>query len=150
MTIPDNTSFELAQIHKIWLNEWRVWIQNANTGRKEDDFQIQQQMHSGSGLKQTGAIQSQLLLTQARPTLMKSSSLGDKCVCVFVVNLGLGLWSVITTVYKCHATCNFSFLSFYQARALRALGLLLADGTPTVGGGKTFWAVSQNFLRKQL
>ena len=28
--------------------------------------------------------------------------------------------------------------SVYQARALRALGLLLADGTPTVGGGKTF------------
>ena len=30
---------------------------------------------------------------------------------------------------------------FYQAcarSALRALGLLLADGTPTVGGGKTF------------
>ena len=27
---------------------------------------------------------------------------------------------------------------FYQARTLRALGLLLADGTPTVGGGKTF------------
>ena len=26
----------------------------------------------------------------------------------------------------------------YQARALRALGLLLADRTPTVGGGKTF------------
>ena len=25
-----------------------------------------------------------------------------------------------------------------QARALRALGLLLADGAPTVGGGKTF------------
>ena len=44
--------------------------------------QIQQQMHSGSGLKQTGAIQSQLLLAQARPTLMKSSSLGDSCVCV--------------------------------------------------------------------
>ena len=34
--------------------------------------------------------------------------------------------------------------------ALRALGLLLADRTPTVGGGKTFWAVSQFFLRKQL
>ena len=27
---------------------------------------------------------------------------------------------------------------YYPARALRALGLLLADGTPTVGGGKTF------------
>ena len=25
-----------------------------------------------------------------------------------------------------------------RARALKALGLLLADGTPTVGGGKTF------------
>ena len=37
-----------------------------------------------------------------------------------------------------------------RACALRALGLLLADGTPTVGGGKTFWAVSQIFLRKQL
>ena len=27
---------------------------------------------------------------------------------------------------------------FFQARALRALGLLLADGAPTVGGEKTF------------
>ena len=44
---------------------------------------------------------------------------------------------------------SFPTISF-QARALRALGLLLADGTPTVGGGKTFWAVSQFFLRKQL
>ena len=42
------------------------------------------------------------------------------------------------------------YIFFHQARALRALGLLLADGTPTVGGGKTFWAVSQFFLRKQL
>ena len=35
---------------------------------------------------------------------------------------------------------------FYEARArsaLRALGLLLADGTPTVGGGKTYWRVSR-------
>ena len=29
-------------------------------------------------------------------------------------------------------------IEIYQARALRALGLLLADGAPTVGGGKTF------------
>ena len=28
--------------------------------------------------------------------------------------------------------------NFFQARALRALGLLLADGTPTAGGEKTF------------
>ena len=37
-----------------------------------------------------------------------------------------------------------------RACVLRALGLLLADGAPTVGGGKTFWAVSRIFLRKQL
>ena len=34
------------------------------------------------------------------------------------------------------ARCKFYHLH-YQARTLRALGLLLADGTPTVGGGKT-------------
>ena len=33
--------------------------------------------------------------------------------------------------------CN-AYISVYPARALRALGLLLADGAPTVGGGKTF------------
>ena len=34
---------------------------------------------------------------------------------------------------------SYKMCSFYnQARALRALGLLLADGAPTVGGGKTF------------
>ena len=33
---------------------------------------------------------------------------------------------------------TFTGDTFFQARALRALGLLLADGTPTVGGGKTF------------
>ena len=112
MKIPDNTSFELAQIHKLWLNEWPIWIQNTNTGRKEDDYQIQQQMHSGSDLKQTGAIQSQLLLAQARPTLMKSSSLGDSCVCVCGKSW---TWYMITftTVYRCHATSNISFLSFY-------------------------------------
>ena len=31
------------------------------------------------------------------------------------------------------------------ARALRALGLLLADGVPTVGLGKTFWCVGRFF-----
>ena len=36
------------------------------------------------------------------------------------------------------------------ARWERYLGLLLADGAPTVGWGKTFWQVSRIFLRKQL
>ena len=48
---------------------------------------------------------------------------------------GLLFWSVIGDCdYGVCGYCN----AFYQARALRALGLLLADGTPTVGGGKTF------------
>ena len=38
----------------------------------------------------------------------------------------------------------------WRACALRALGLLLADGAPAVGRGKTFWQVSRIFLRKQL
>ena len=37
---------------------------------------------------------------------------------------------------------------FYPARALRALGLLLADGAPTVGLGKTFWRVGRVPLTK--
>ena len=34
------------------------------------------------------------------------------------------------------------------ARALRALGLLLADSAPTVGWGKTFWSVGRVPLTK--
>ena len=37
-----------------------------------------------------------------------------------------------------------------RACAPRAQGLLLADGAPTVGRGKTFWAVNRIFLRKLL
>ena len=33
-----------------------------------------------------------------------------------------------------------------KACALRALGLLLADGAPTVGRGKTFWRVNRIFF----
>ena len=36
-------------------------------------------------------------------------------------------------------------MTYHQARALRALGLLLADGTPTVGGGRLF-EPSANFF----
>ena len=52
-----------------------------------------------------------------------------------------------TVIWRFQLGCNF-----YQARArsararracaLRALGLLLADGAPTVGGRKTFWRVN--------
>ena len=33
-----------------------------------------------------------------------------------------------------------------EGPAMRALGLLLADGAPTVGRGKTFWRVSWIFF----
>ena len=42
-----------------------------------------------------------------------------------------------TWIWYHQPECQLSW-RHYQARALRALGLLLADGTPTVGGGKTF------------
>ena len=42
----------------------------------------------------------------------------------------------------------YEFLNVYPARALRALGLLLADGAPTVGLGKTFWRVGRVPLTK--
>ena len=35
-------------------------------------------------------------------------------------------------------TCGMVMMIICPARALRALGLLLADGAPTMGGGKTF------------
>ena len=37
----------------------------------------------------------------------------------------------------------------YPARALRALGLLLADGAPTVGLVKTFWRETGRTGRKR-
>ena len=39
-----------------------------------------------------------------------------------------------------------TFHTHYQARALRALGLLLADGAPTVGGGEDFLTGQLNFF----
>ena len=58
----------------------------------------------------------------------------------FLVLLGFALVLLAYKVVSTHVTT--SELGWgratYQARALRALGLLLADGAPTVGGGKTF------------
>ena len=63
----------------------------------------------------------------------------------------LQLFLVIASL--CICCCFILEKNIYQKILLfikPALGLLLADGTPTVGGGKTFWRVSQIFLRKQL
>ena len=40
------------------------------------------------------------------------------------------------------------YVSQSPAHALRPLGLLLADGVPTVGWGKTFWCVCRFFFTK--
>ena len=39
-------------------------------------------------------------------------------------------------------------MTYHQAHALRALGLLLADYVPTVGRGKTFLRVNRFFFTK--
>ena len=51
----------------------------------------------------------------------------------------------IVEIHSIYVPCGFVDLlltkvdpTSYPARALRALGLLLADGAPIVGGGKTF------------
>ena len=49
---------------------------------------------------------------------------------------------ICASVYECICLC----LYVYQAHALRALGLLLADGTPTVGGGKIFLTGQPDFF----
>ena len=74
-------------------------------------------------------------------------------LCIFVVHYTF-LWTRILYIFA----SSFAPLHLcYQARArarracaLRALGLLLADGAPTVGRGKTFWLVNKFFLRKLL
>ena len=38
------------------------------------------------------------------------------------------------------------YVSQSPAHALRPLGLLLADGVPTVGWGKTFWCIGRFFF----
>ena len=52
---------------------------------------------------------------------------------------------------RCKYSCRLDFfknfeISFYPARALRALGLLLADGTPTGGRGEDFLSRQPNFF----
>ena len=51
-------------------------------------------------------------------------------------------WNVDVIYGNFHRVRWFLYFEYtrvlYPARALRALGLLLADGAPTVGGGKTF------------
>ena len=41
-------------------------------------------------------------------------------------------------------------MKYNPARTLRALGLLLADGAPTLGWGKTFWRFGRLFLSDPL
>ena len=64
--------------------------------------------------------------------------------CLHTVFTLLSLFTLLTllsplTLFIQNGYYAHTYNRAYQARALgRALGLLLADGTPTVGGGKTF------------
>ena len=59
------------------------------------------------------------------------------------------MFAIIVTTIIIIINDNHYCQHHYPARALRALGLLLADGNPTVGGGKTFRRLSRIFLWKQ-
>ena len=61
------------------------------------------------------------------------------CLAISLLSMALILVDsrVKTTESNVTATINLG-QCHYPARALRALGLLLADGAPTVGRGKTF------------
>ena len=77
--------------------------------------------------KNLGKVKVDPQLTSSPPQVVLGGAGGA------VVDMNLGC--------KCSQTRLFFHLfciGCNQARALRALGLLLADGTPTVGGGKTF------------
>ena len=97
-------------------------------------------MHSDSGLKQTGAIQSQLLLAQARPTLMKSSSLGDSCVCVCSKSW---TWFMISDHYRLQMPWNLQFflpflllcnISFTKTKSQQLQGNQLHSRLRAIGG----------------
>ena len=62
--------------------------------------------------------------------------------------LECGVWDKnYAVVQKSTKSMRSFYISFsYQARALRALGLLLADGTPTVGGGEDFLSRQPKFF----
>ena len=79
------------------------------------------------------------LLSLPHPS-SSTCGLGSSCqpgLCALSGSEVQGSLKVLISVYPyLEKTPNFS--RFYPARALRALGLLLADGAPTVGGGKTF------------
>ena len=55
-----------------------------------------------------------------------------------------GINALIHNVLQTYCLCGELYC--YTARALRALGLLLADGTPTGGRGEDFLSRQQNFF----
>ena len=55
--------------------------------------------------------------------------------------------SLVSTNNKSINSIACMYVSQSPARALRALGLLLADSVPTVGWGKSFWCVGRFFAK---
>ena len=79
---------------------------------------------------------------------------GSICSVIHIICVSHGDYPQLEKYEKClnYIITLYDFFayifSFYPACALRALGLLLADGVPTVGWGKTFWRVRQVPLTK--
>ena len=128
-----------------------IWNKEFNAQWSTGCFQVYVTIKV-AGLCETSTISNHLTILRAvetpyplvneiksKPTLIVPNQLFG----IYIFLAGGGWWLV------CPLNDKYAVKS-YPARALRALGLLLADGAPTVGGGKTFWADSRIFLRKQL
>ena len=68
------------------------------------------------------------------------------CTTTIATLLCINVSFMISIIFLYHYQARAQSARARSARALRALRLLLADGTPTVGGGKTFWRVSRIFF----
>ena len=82
---------------------------------------------------------------------LKENFTWRQCFCfydfpVFSVLPFAVLLSVTKTERDSVTEQNPRFLHYYPARALRALGLLLADGTPTGGRGEDFLTGQPDFF----
>jgi len=95
---------------------------------------------------------TKLLISQVKKRIFcpKTTKFGPKLA--FLVNLGQAMqaysvpcWWVGWWLWRAGCISQDTYL-LYPARALRALGLLLADGTPTGGRGEDFLSRQPDFF----
>ena len=95
---------------------------------------------------------TKLMISQVKKRIFcpKTTKFGPKLA--FLVNLGQAMqaysvpcWWVGWWLWRAGCISQDTYL-LYPARALRALGLLLADGTPTGGRGEDFLSRQPDFF----